>query len=124
MRLLTPSRIAPWYRATAKAPGRGALSRGDHIEGNRYWEVGRYCRLRAPATIIVSTKLVLVARHCISDVRERAHAAAPLVEIELVQLGKTIQVSLSDDSAETRVILDAIPALSGDDPEREYERCG
>jgi RNA polymerase sigma-70 factor (ECF subfamily) len=36
--------------------------------------------------------------------------------------GKAIQVSLSDDSAETRVILDAIAALSGDDPEQEYER--
>jgi RNA polymerase sigma-70 factor (ECF subfamily) len=36
--------------------------------------------------------------------------------------GKAIQVSLSDDSAETRVILDAIAALSDDDPEREYER--
>jgi RNA polymerase sigma-70 factor (ECF subfamily) len=36
--------------------------------------------------------------------------------------GRAIQVSLSDDSAATRVILDAIAALSGDDPEREYER--
>lgn len=36
--------------------------------------------------------------------------------------GRAIQVSLSDDSAETRVVLDAIAALSDDDPEREYER--
>jgi RNA polymerase sigma-70 factor (ECF subfamily) len=36
--------------------------------------------------------------------------------------GKAIHVSLSDDSAETQAILDAIAALSGDDPEREYQR--
>ena len=36
--------------------------------------------------------------------------------------GKAPQVSLSDDSAETRAILDALAALSADDPEREYER--
>jgi RNA polymerase sigma-70 factor, ECF subfamily len=36
--------------------------------------------------------------------------------------GKAIHVSLSDDSAETRAILDAIATLSGDDPEHEYER--
>ena len=36
--------------------------------------------------------------------------------------GKAIHVSLSVDSAETQTILDAIAALSGDDPEREYER--
>ena len=36
--------------------------------------------------------------------------------------GKAIQVSLSDDSPETRVILDAIAALSNDNPEREYQR--
>ena len=36
--------------------------------------------------------------------------------------GKAMQVSLSDDSAETRAMLDATAALSRDDPEREYER--
>ena len=36
--------------------------------------------------------------------------------------GKAIHVSLSDDSVETQAISDAIAALSGDDPEREYER--
>ncbi|MEO5895575.1 MAG: RNA polymerase sigma factor [Vicinamibacterales bacterium] len=36
--------------------------------------------------------------------------------------GKAIHVSLSDDSAETQAVLDAIASLSGDDPEREYER--
>ena len=36
--------------------------------------------------------------------------------------GRATQVSLSDDSAETRAILEAIAALAGDDPEREYER--
>lgn len=36
--------------------------------------------------------------------------------------GKAIQVSLSDDSAETQAMLDAIAALASDDPEREYER--
>src|SRR4051812_6348767 len=36
--------------------------------------------------------------------------------------GRAKHVSLSEDSAETRVVLDAIAALAGDDPEREYER--
>jgi RNA polymerase sigma-70 factor (ECF subfamily) len=36
--------------------------------------------------------------------------------------GRAIQLSLSDDSAEVHVIVDAIAALSADDPEREYER--
>ena len=40
----------------------------------------------------------------------------------LERAGKTAQVSLSDDSADTRAILEAIAALAGDDPEREYER--
>ena len=35
--------------------------------------------------------------------------------------GKGSRVSLSDDSADTRIVLDALAALSGDDPEREYE---
>jgi RNA polymerase sigma-70 factor (ECF subfamily) len=36
--------------------------------------------------------------------------------------GKTAPVSLAADSAETRVVLDAVAALSRDDPERQYER--
>lgn len=36
--------------------------------------------------------------------------------------GKATHVSLSDDSVEARVIVQAIVALSGEDPEREYER--
>ena len=36
--------------------------------------------------------------------------------------GKATQVSLSDDSPDSRATLDAISILSGDDPEREYER--
>jgi len=36
--------------------------------------------------------------------------------------GRAVQVSLSEDSADTRAILGALAALSGDDPEREYER--
>jgi len=36
--------------------------------------------------------------------------------------GRTARVSLTDDSAETRAVLDAIAALSRDDPEQEYER--
>jgi len=36
--------------------------------------------------------------------------------------GKAGRVSLADDSPETRAVLDAIAALSRDDPEREYER--
>jgi RNA polymerase sigma-70 factor, ECF subfamily len=36
--------------------------------------------------------------------------------------GRAAPVSLADDSAETRALLDAIAFLSGDDPEREYER--
>ena len=36
--------------------------------------------------------------------------------------GKAPRVSLTDDSAETRAVLDAIAALSRDDPEQEYQR--
>jgi RNA polymerase sigma-70 factor, ECF subfamily len=36
--------------------------------------------------------------------------------------GKTPTVSLADDSAETRAVLDAIAALSRDHPDQEYER--
>ena len=36
--------------------------------------------------------------------------------------GKAPRVSLADDSAETRAVLDAIAALSRDDPEQEYQR--
>src|SRR5262245_29014342 len=36
--------------------------------------------------------------------------------------GKTARVSLEDNSAEARAVLDALAALSRDDPEREYER--
>jgi RNA polymerase sigma-70 factor, ECF subfamily len=36
--------------------------------------------------------------------------------------GKAARVSLSDDSPDTRAVLDAISALSTDDPEQEYER--
>jgi RNA polymerase sigma-70 factor, ECF subfamily len=36
--------------------------------------------------------------------------------------GKARHLSLSDDSAEMRTILEAIAAFAGDDPEREYER--
>jgi RNA polymerase sigma-70 factor, ECF subfamily len=35
---------------------------------------------------------------------------------------KASRVSLADDSAETRAVLDAVAVLSRDDPEREYER--
>src|SRR5262245_59811856 len=40
----------------------------------------------------------------------------------LERSGKAPPVSLSDDSADTRAILDALAALSGDDPARAYER--
>ena len=36
--------------------------------------------------------------------------------------GRRVSVSLSDDSPETRALLDAISALSGEDPEQEYRR--
>ena len=36
--------------------------------------------------------------------------------------GRTVSVSLSDDTPETRAMLDAISALSDDDPEYEYRR--
>ena len=36
--------------------------------------------------------------------------------------GRAPRVSLADDSAETRAVLDAIAALSRDDPEQEYLR--
>ena len=36
--------------------------------------------------------------------------------------GKAPRVSLADDSAETRAVLDALAALSRDDPEQEYQR--
>jgi RNA polymerase sigma-70 factor, ECF subfamily len=36
--------------------------------------------------------------------------------------GRSAAVSLSDDSPETRAVLDAISALSGEDPEEEYRR--
>ena len=36
--------------------------------------------------------------------------------------GKAPRVSLTDDSAETRAVLDAISVLSSDDPEQEYQR--
>jgi RNA polymerase sigma-70 factor (ECF subfamily) len=36
--------------------------------------------------------------------------------------GKAPQVSLLDDSKDTRAMLEAIAALDGEDPEREYER--
>jgi RNA polymerase sigma-70 factor, ECF subfamily len=36
--------------------------------------------------------------------------------------GRATSVSLTADSAETRVVLDAIAALTRDDPERQYER--
>jgi RNA polymerase sigma-70 factor (ECF subfamily) len=36
--------------------------------------------------------------------------------------GRSAHVSLSDDSSDTRAILDALVALSGDDPERAYQR--
>ncbi len=36
--------------------------------------------------------------------------------------GRGTQLPLADDSAEARDVLDAIAVLSGDDPEREYER--
>jgi len=36
--------------------------------------------------------------------------------------GRSASVSLSDDSPETRAVLDAISALSGEDPEQEYRR--
>jgi RNA polymerase sigma-70 factor (ECF subfamily) len=36
--------------------------------------------------------------------------------------GRIAHVSLSDDSSDTRVVLEALAALSGDDPERAYQR--
>lgn len=36
--------------------------------------------------------------------------------------GRKASVSLSDDSPETRAVLEAIAALSGEDPEQEYHR--
>jgi len=36
--------------------------------------------------------------------------------------GKTARVSLEDNSAEARAVVDALAALSRDDPEHEYER--
>jgi RNA polymerase sigma-70 factor (ECF subfamily) len=36
--------------------------------------------------------------------------------------GRSPQVSLSDDSSDTRAVLEALAALSDDDPEREYQR--
>jgi RNA polymerase sigma-70 factor (ECF subfamily) len=36
--------------------------------------------------------------------------------------GKSAPMSLPDDSAETRAVLDALAALSRDDPEQEYQR--
>ena len=36
--------------------------------------------------------------------------------------GSTAPVSLADDSSDTRAVLDAIAALSGDDPEQAYQR--
>ena len=38
------------------------------------------------------------------------------------RLGRAPQVWLADDSPDTRALLDAIAALSRDDPEQEYER--
>lgn len=40
----------------------------------------------------------------------------------LARTGKTARVSLADDSADMRAVLDAIAALSRDGPEQEYER--
>ena len=37
-------------------------------------------------------------------------------------MGRTSHVSLEDDSSDTRAVLDAIAALSRDDPEQEYQR--
>ena len=54
------------------------------------------------------TWLCAFSRHEISAWFERA--------------GKAPRVSLADDSAETRAVLDAIAALSRDDPEQEYQR--
>jgi RNA polymerase sigma-70 factor, ECF subfamily len=54
------------------------------------------------------TWLCAFSRHEISAWFERA--------------GKVPRVSLADDSAETRAVLDAIAALSRDDPEQEYQR--
>jgi RNA polymerase sigma-70 factor (ECF subfamily) len=39
-----------------------------------------------------------------------------------VRTGKAARLSRADDSADTRDVLDAIAALSRDDPEQEYER--
>jgi len=36
--------------------------------------------------------------------------------------GRNVHVSLADDSSNTRTVLDAIAALSDDDPEQEYQR--
>jgi RNA polymerase sigma-70 factor, ECF subfamily len=40
----------------------------------------------------------------------------------LERTGKAARVPVADDPADTRAVLDAIAVLSGDDPEREYER--
>jgi RNA polymerase sigma-70 factor (ECF subfamily) len=44
------------------------------------------------------------------------------VERWLERTGRRVHVSLSDDSSNTRAVLEALAALSGDDPEREYQR--
>ena len=54
------------------------------------------------------TWVCTLCRHEISSWFERA--------------GRGPQVSLSDDSSDTRAVLEALAALSDDDPEREYQR--
>src|SRR5947207_6607527 len=40
----------------------------------------------------------------------------------LERAGRNVHVSLTDDSSDTRAVIDAIAALSGENPEQEYQR--